>query len=322
MLNRLSSVLCGFTLAAALSLAQAPAAGPTFDVATIKPAGSLQAQVAAGKLHIGMNIDAARVDIGMMSLADLLPLAFGVKPYQVSGPEWMRENRFDILATLPEGTTKDQVPQMMRALLEDRFKLTVHRESKDLPIYALVVGKNGPKLKEAAPPAEPAPGEPQAKGGIATLSTPEGQVRVSADNKGAVLSGGRLGTTRISPGPNGTMRMESSGITIQAFAEFLGRFVDRPVIDMTDLKGTYEFALDLSLDDLRNAARAAGVGIPGPPPGAAGPGGAPAGGAASDPSGGASIFDNVQKLGLRLDPRKSAVETIVVDHVEKMPTEN
>src|ERR1700681_2549902 len=101
---------------------QTPAAGPVFDVATVKAAGPLQAQMAAGKLHIGMSIDAARVDIGSMSLAELIPVAFAVKPYQVSGPDWMKENRFDILAKMPEGATKEQVPQMLQALLADRFK--------------------------------------------------------------------------------------------------------------------------------------------------------------------------------------------------------
>jgi uncharacterized protein (TIGR03435 family) len=305
-------------LSAVATLGQTPA----FDVASIKPAGNLQSQVLSGKLHIGMSIDAARVDIGMMSLADLIPIAFGVKPYQVTGPDWMKENRFDILAKMPEGATKDQVPQMLQALLVDRFKLVVHRESKDHPIYALVIGKNGSKLKESTPGAEtPPPPDPK---GTVLLNAPEGQVRIGGDAKGVVVSGGAVGNMRMSPGPNGTMHMESSNIKLPAFADLLTRFVDRPVIDMTELKGTYQIGLDLSMAELRNVAQAAGIGVTaqGQGPGAAGRGG-PGGPApdASDP-GGNTIFESVQQLGLRLDPRKAPVDTIVVDHVEKTPTEN
>jgi uncharacterized protein (TIGR03435 family) len=320
-------LFCGFIFGAAAMFGQAPGAGPTFDVATIKAAGNLQAQVAAGKLRVGMNIDAARVDIGFMSLADLIPVAFAVKPYQISGPAWMKENRFDILAKMPEGATKEQVPQMLQALLADRFKLVAHRESKEHPIYALVVGKNGPKLKDSAPDADAPPVEasPQAKnGGAPIINTPEGQVRMSNDGKGAVVSGGPMGTTRVMMGPNGTMHLQSAKMTMQAFADLLTRFMDRPVMDMTELTGTYQIGLDLSMNDLINVAKSSGL-VPagaaiGGPGGPGGPAGPAAG--ASEPSGGASIFDAVQALGLKLEPRKSPVDMIVIDHVEKMPTEN
>src|ERR1017187_7864415 len=120
------------------ALAQAPAAGPIFEVASIKPATMpTPAQLQAGKLHVGMNIDAARVDFGFLSLADLIPIAFRVKPYQVSGPNWMSAQRFDILAKMPEGATKEQVPDMLQALLVERFKLTFHRDNKEHSVYAL-----------------------------------------------------------------------------------------------------------------------------------------------------------------------------------------
>jgi uncharacterized protein (TIGR03435 family) len=114
------------------------------------------------------------------------------------------------------------------------------------------------------------------------------------------------------------MRMQSSKMTMQAFADLLTRFMDRPVMDMTELKGTYEIALDLSMADLINVAKSSGM----VPAGAliGGPAGAAAG--ASDPTGGGSIFEAVQALGLKLEPRKSSVDTIVIDHLEKMPTEN
>ena len=95
-----------------------------------------------------------------MSLADLIRVAYRVKPYQLSGPDWMTAERFDVLAKMPEGATREQVPEMLKALLAEPFKLAVHRESKEHAVYALVVGKGGPKLKESAPDADaPAGGD-------------------------------------------------------------------------------------------------------------------------------------------------------------------
>ena len=115
--------------AAALALAQAPASSPAFEVATIKPSPPLNPlEIAQGKVHLGMRIDGARVDIGALSIADLIRIAWEVKAYQVSGPEWMTTERFNILAKMPEGATKDQVPRMLQALLAERFKLAIHKE--------------------------------------------------------------------------------------------------------------------------------------------------------------------------------------------------
>jgi uncharacterized protein (TIGR03435 family) len=306
---------CGILFfAAAAAFAQTPAAAKLeFEVASVRPAGSLEAMAASGKLHIGMHIDGARVDIGGMSLADLIQIAYKVKRYQVTGPAWIAAQRFDIMAKLPEGASKDQVPEMLQTLLADRFKLTIHRESKDLAVYALIVGKNGPKLKESPPDEPPAPGDDPA-------ASPDAMPKVQVDGtKGAVIKGGPTGTTKVQMGANGLMHFEMEKMQLSALAEFLSRFMERPVVDMTDLKGSYQVAMDLSMEDLRGAARSAGVVIPGGGP-AGEPGKAPAEGA-SDPSG-SSIFSNIQQLGLKLDARKAPLEMIVIDHLEKMPTEN
>ena len=300
-----------------LLISQAPPA-LSFEVASIKPSQEItpalgKAIVASGKLHVGMSVDAARVDIGFMSLADLIPIAYAVKSYQVSGPEWMKVQRFDILAKMPEGATKEQVPEMLQALLHERFNLKVHRESRDFPVYGLVVGKGGSKLKETPPETEtPAPEASQ--GGITFGDNP---VRINAGRGGATIFSGPNRTAKVMPGPDGQMRLEMSKMSMPAFAEMLTRLLDRPVIDMTELKGNYQIVLDLSMDTLMNVARAAGVGIP-----AFGARGEPTRPAdASDPSGG-SVFASVQQLGLKLDPRKAPVEIVVVDQLEKMPTEN
>ncbi len=229
----------------------------------------------------------------------------------------MTSERFDVLAKLPEGASREQVPEMLQALLAERFKLTVHRESKEHAVYALVVGKNGPKLKESPPDAD----APAGGGAPAATDDVNPQVRVSGrgENTQVSISGGQIGTAHMSVGPDGTMHLEAEKMTLAALADTLARFFDRPVVDLTKLKGTYQVALDLSMEDLRNAARNFGVVAPGL--GGGRDGARPPADAASDP-GGLSIFAAVQQLGLKLEPRKVPLELIVIDHLEKTPTEN
>jgi uncharacterized protein (TIGR03435 family) len=301
----------GFLLVLAAGVAMGQTAA--FEVASVKPAAPLgRGQLLSGQTHIGMSIDAARVDIGGMSLADLIRVAYRVKLYQVSGPDWMASERFDVLAKLPEGASREQVPEMLQALLAERFKLTVHRESKEHAVYALVVGKNGPKLKESAPDADaPAGGDPSAALDV--------HVSGRGENTSVAISGGPIGTARMSMGPNGTMRLEALKMNMAALADTLSRFFDRPVVDLTELKGTYQVVVDLSMEDLRTAARSMGYMAPGM--GGGRDGGRAGADAASDP-GGLSIFAAVQQLGLKLEPRKVPVDFIVIDHLEKTPTEN
>jgi len=298
-----------------LVFGQAPAPPVSFEVASIKAAQAITpAMFTSGKLHVGMSVDGARVDIGYMSLAELIPMAFKVKSYQVSGPEWIKAQRFDILAKMPEGATKEQVPEMLQALLEERFQLKVHRENREYAVYGLMVGKGGSKLKESTESDQPAVDTPTP--GV-FIGTGGNELRVNAGRGGAAVISSQAGTTKVAPGTDGQMHLKMSKVAMPAFAEMLTRFVDRPVIDMTELKGNYQVALDLSMDALFNAARFAGVGMP--VPGGRGEPGRPVD--ASDPSG-SSIFASVQQLGLRLEPHKAPYDFIVIDHVERMPTEN
>jgi uncharacterized protein (TIGR03435 family) len=316
-------------LAAASAFAQTPPSKLEFEVASIKVAVPPNpADVMAGKLHVGMKVDGARVDIGFMSLSDLIRTAYKIKPYQLTGPDWMGAQRFDILAKMPAGSSKDQVPEMLQALLADRFKLAIHHDSKERAVYALVVAKGGVKLKESAPDPEAPKPDPDAKPGESAAGSSDNQspqFKVSGNTivvkgGGGGLGGGLGGTTKITM--NGTtMHMEAAGVTMAKFADMLSSFVDRPVFDHTDLKASYDVALDLSMDDIRNAARAAGMGgmMMGHGPG--GPGGGGPADAASDPSS-SSIWAAVQAFGLKLEPRKEGMDTISVDHLEKAPTEN
>ena len=294
--------------AGAVAGGQTPAAPLAFEVATIRPAAPINPAAAmSGQLRVGRSVDGARVDIRFFSLADLVRTAYKIKPHQLVGLEnTMASDRFDIQAKMPDGATKEQVPEMLQGLLTDRFKLKIHRDSKEQSVYALVVNKGGPKLKESpadAPVAEDAP------------KTPSNQISVSQDSKGAVVRTGQGGAMRMSMGPNGTMHMETDKMTMEAFADMLSGFMERPVVDQTELKAKYQVALDISMEDLRAAARKVGVAMPGVAPavGAAAP-------EAADPT--SSLFNAVQQLGLKLEAKKAPVPTIVVDHIDKAPTEN
>jgi uncharacterized protein (TIGR03435 family) len=307
------------SLTAVIAFAQAPLA---FEVASVKPAGPLNmGAMQQGKMpRIGMKVDGQVVDIGSMTLKDLVRLAYEVKDYQVTGPDWlgtpMSAERFNIQATIPEGATEKDVPKMLQALLAERFKLVVHRENKDQPVYALIVAKGGPKMKPSEPdPATPeVPEEP--KKGETVMGQGKDQVRISGnmgDGKGVTMKGGPMGQMKMSM-VDGRMHMEAAKMKMADLAEFVTRFVDRPVVDMTELTGTYQATLDLSMDDLKNVARAQGMGAM---MGDAGKGSTDA----SDPAG-SSIFQSIQQMGLKLDARKAPFPQIVIDHLEKMPTEN
>jgi uncharacterized protein (TIGR03435 family) len=299
-------------VAAILLSAAAFAQALTFEVASVKPAGPLNPMaVQSGKIRIGMKIDGAMVDIGSFTLVDLIRTAYEVKEYQVSGPDlgsMMSAERFNIQAKIPDGATEKQVPQMLQALLADRFKLVVHRETRDHAVYALVVAKGGLKIKESGPEAA-APDTP---------AEPNNQVRVTGNmegGKGVTIKGGPMGQMHMSMA-DGRMHMEADRASMTTLVETLTKFTDRPVVDMTELTGNYRVVLDLSMDDLRNAAKAAGMGAM-----MGGSEGGRPSAEASEPVG-SSIFMSLQQMGLKLEARKAPLPLIVIDHLEKTPTEN
>src|SRR5215831_11057658 len=274
--------------------------GLSFEVASIKPAPPLDPQaILAGKMHVGMQIDGARVDIGGGVPLILIMQAFDLKMHQIQGPDWMLKERFDILAKLPEGATAKQVPEMLQNLLKDRFGLKYHMVKQEKDAYALVVGKQPLKLAqveiEEAKPADPAaaPPEPpkgaqviQIGGGQATVSPTGGftmNMRPQAGAKG--IGNVRMKMDAPKPGSNPadmkmTMEMEA---TMDAFAGQLSALLDKPVVDMTELKGGYKLPLEMGLTDLMGVAQKLG-GAMRINPGAMG--GGPAAGpafAASDP---------------------------------------
>jgi uncharacterized protein (TIGR03435 family) len=133
--------------------------------------------------------------------------------------------------------------------------------------------------------------------------------------KSATVSNALLGTVHASQGTNGSMRLEAPSATFEGLAGLLTELVRQPVVDMTGLKGRYQLVLEMSPNDIANEAQARASQAQ-----AGGRGGADAP-IASDPTGN-PFFNAVQKLGLKLESRKLPIDTIVVDHLEKTPTEN
>lgn len=271
-----------------------------FEVASIKVAQMGQGMHEGGgrvALKIGMDIDSGRVQCSNMSLMDLISSAYKIKSNQISGPDWLRTERFDIFAKIPEGVSTDRVNEMLQTLLADRFKLTIHRGEKEQPVYALVVGKAGPKLKESAEEAQPSGDGPGPHGGGGVVKTGSNRMTMT----------------------NGKMQMSLSAVTMGGFVDSLSRFLDRPVLDKTELAGRYDMDLEISQEDMRNMMRSQGMSMPMGGPMA--PSGDRPAETAADPSG-PNIFSSVQQFGLKLESRKAAIETIFVDHAEKTPTEN
>jgi uncharacterized protein (TIGR03435 family) len=106
------------------------------------------------------------------------------------------------------------------------------------------------------------------------------------------------------------MRIELTKMNALGMVDMLGRFVERPVIDMTDLKGRYDLTLDVGFEDMIALAHAAGMNVPVPPS------------MAAPTPGSSAVFTAIQQYGLKLEPRKAPIDMIVIDHVEKTPTEN
>jgi uncharacterized protein (TIGR03435 family) len=292
------------TLNAQGPTAAAPAAVDptvTFDAAAVKANKSGDGRIMFGGPTPG------RFNVTNAPLREIIRVAYQIQPFQlVGGPSWITTDRFDIVAKAPEGTPMLGPPgsgsaspmlYMMRNLLAERFKLAMHNETRDMPIYALVLarsdGKLGPKIQPSTvdcaglrgrgpgrggppgPPAPPAPGE----------RPPCGMM---------------MGPASVAAG----------GVSFTQLAALLSQRVGRVVVDKTGLSGLYEFNLDFTPEFPQGAP-------------AGGPGGAPPliNGGTFDPNG-PSIYTALQEqLGLKLDSQRGPVEVLVIDRVEQ-PTED
>ncbi len=143
----------GFIFAAGMAIAQSPAARPTeqFEVASVKPSAPVPP---SGGVYFGPprggpgTPDPGLITWTYARLRDLLMTAYNVKTYQLTGPEWFNTERYDIIARVPAGATKEEVRAMWRKLLAERFGVVLHHESKEFQVEELVIDKGGSKLKE------------------------------------------------------------------------------------------------------------------------------------------------------------------------------
>jgi uncharacterized protein (TIGR03435 family) len=334
-MHKFTVTLCSFAvLAGTVAFAQTK---PAFEVATVKPAPPMDmAKVAAalqagGKMPIGANVEFLRAEYMYLDLRSLITLAYGVKPYQITGPDWMATTRFDIVAKMPEGSKKEDAPKMLQSLLEERFKLTTHRANAEHPVLALVVGKGGPKLKASAEKPVAIDESAPLKPGESKMDGSDGPVRVKVDmtTGSSVIDMGLRGkmSYRMNPATQ-SLHLDFSMTTMAGFADMITQLFEqiggtggRQVVDMTGIKGNYDATVELSLAEIIAMARAAGADIPAGAGGGAGGGGDVA--VASDPgAGGTSLTDAVQSMGLKLESRKAMVDQLIVDHIEKTPTDN
>jgi uncharacterized protein (TIGR03435 family) len=254
-----------------------------------------------------------RVSFTGVTFRTLMNAAYRVQAFQIiGGPAWLAVDRFDVQASPPPDfhpepvkpcfvalCPETPVQTMMKGLLADRFQLKVHRETRELPVYDLMIAKNGSKLKEVSEPSQAGPGS-----GPPPLPPPPPPGTAPPTTAAALPS----------PPPGVTMgfpfAFAASGIKLRALGIFLEELLGRSVIDKTGLQGFYDLKFVFSRE-----------GIPGngftPPPAGAGGG---AGLNASDPR--PSIFTALQEeLGLRLESGKGPVDVLVIDSVAK-PAEN
>lgn len=294
---QLDRILLAATVAVVAS-AQAPSpVAPAFEVASIRPKSFEQmrqivAQFAATGSFSDIEIDPGRVRIAAIDLAKLIRTAYGIKDYQLEGPEWLIDpdipTMYEIEATLPAGATRDQVPLMLQNLLKERFKLAIRKGSKEADTYALLLGKNGPSFK---------PKEISDQPDLATSLTQGAKGEITTIRNG----------TKETSAPGRGSRVETS--TLGGLVDYLSRRLDKPVIDKTGLKGNFDITLQVL------------------PTG-------PLAGAPTDPKEllaylrenpdvtHAPLVAAVERLGLKLERQKNPVETIIIEHAEKTPSEN
>jgi len=277
-----------------LSVSLAAQATPGFEVASIRPSAE---QVE--RANVGVHISDAQVRISYFSLKDYIALAYELPFARIQAPDWLAQARFDIAGKLPDGVSSAGVPGMLQKLLADRFELKVHRESKEFQVYALVVRKEGLRLKESAK----APGEPDAPA--------TGAVNVAATGSAAGLAMDFGGGSTFTFANN---HFEMRKATMADIAETLSRMMDRPVVDATGITGHYDLAFDLTPEEynavlIRSAVNS---GVVLPPQALRLLDGAP-----SD-----SFSAALQTFGLTLEPRRAPLEIIVVDSMRRTPTDN
>ena len=262
-----------------------------FEVASVRAATPNQGNGA--QTPAAARLDPSQIRLNYLTMQDFIVRAYGVKAYQVIGPDWLKAERFDISATLPEGATVAQVPAMLQSLLEDRFGLKVHRSQKEFAVYMLTRNKRPftlTKVEPRSPDSNVTGVVPRPGNGVA-LGLARGGLFTLYDNK-----------------------MDGKGMTMEMLANTLTPFIGLPTVDGTDIEGFYDFHFDLVPEDyssmMMRAAAARGVSYP------------PQLLAQMESMPNTSFLSSLDKVGLKLERSKAPLEVINIDEVKKTPSEN
>jgi uncharacterized protein (TIGR03435 family) len=218
---------CLLLVVSGAAFAQQAPAKAAFEVASVRPADPNPANA----ILVGMSADPSMVRYRNLTLRDAIRGAYMVRDFQIVGPDWMSTARFEVDAKLPAGARTEQIPEMFQNLLEERFKLTFRRESKEMQVYALLVGKDGPKLK---PTEMKTDNQPMAMG-------TDGKPRAMVSFRGSASS-----VTVFAPSAS---LLTLVGVT--------SRFTGRPLVDETHVEGLYDFTLTFAPEVTTSLAPAA-----------------------------------------------------------------
>jgi uncharacterized protein (TIGR03435 family) len=265
------------------------AAQTGFEAATVKVSA---AQDTRSRMRGGPGTgDPGQITYTNVTLASVLLRAYDVKAYQVAGPVWITSRRYDIAAKIPAGATMGQFRGMLQGLVAERFQLGVHHERRELLGYSLVTGKSAPKLKASTESGSETPAGPPKTdaNGFPELEHP-----------GLALMEGVKGKAVVT-------FLTARGQALAALVDLLSREFRVPVVDKTELQGTFDFKLEF-------APQAPGA-LPRPP--------SMDGSAEAIDESGPNLMTAVQQqLGLRLVPGKIAVDVVVVDRGNPTPVGN
>jgi uncharacterized protein (TIGR03435 family) len=204
-----------------LCLLLSAAAYGQFEAASVKPSAADARGRSSMKGGPGTG-DPGRITYRNVTLAVVLQRAYDVKRYQVSGPDWMSSERYEIVASLPPESTLDQFRAMLQKLLAERFALSLRHVSREFPGYELITGRNGSKLK--APGAQsPTPGPPFPP----------------VDGAGLAMMEGVKGKAVVS-------FLAARAQPLSALVDLLSREFRMPIVDHTGLSGIFDFTLEFA----------------------------------------------------------------------------
>jgi bla regulator protein BlaR1 len=248
-----------------------------FEAASIKPSRSADQRLFYDMSNIQSG---GQFTVSNITVKRLIQDAYRIKDFQISGgPGWIGSDVFDIAAKPDGPASYEQFQQMLQSLLAERFQLAINSDTREMPVYALVVGKNGPKFKaanESDPNFIDLSGRPIPQGG--------GRPRITIVRRG---------------------RLTAQGLNMAAFADNLANFLGRTVLDKTSLAGMYDLKLEWKPDE-NQVAMFGAMGVPegfgAPPPDWDGP----------------SLFSALEEqLGLKLESQKGPVDIFTIVHVER-----